>query len=494
MRPLPFAKRSVSRRRFLRATTTTALTTATWSALRTATDVLALHHPAAEPRALLAESHFAALDEAIEAAMAEGHVPGVAVALLRDDEEYVHGYGVTSVDHPLPVDGDTLFQIGSNTKTYTATAIMRLVDQGRLDLDTPIRHYVPDLRLSNPDATERVTLRHLLTHTSGLAADYFVPFGGGDDALARYAAGLGDVPFVLPLGAYPSYSNVGFSLAGRVLEAAVGRPYEAAIEALLLTPLAMDNSTFFAADAIRYATAVGHTALDDGAYVQRPWDLPRTSNPAGGLVQSVRDLLRWGRFWLGNGTAPSGERLLSPEAMALMTTPQVVRPGDLGHFGLAWSVAEVAGGTHIVHDGATAGQQSIIAIAPAESRVFCLLTNSTGGASILAGLESDPAPAAAIARTAAELAAYAGRYENPGYMRQTLAVHDGALEMTPELTDPFLRLIEPQLVLPTVSLAFSAPERFYAVDSPGEQGAFLTNPDGSVAGLFWENRYFPRVS
>src|SRR5690242_13267635 len=91
------------------------------------------------------------------------HVPGVAVGILFEGREYVGGLGVTNVDHPLPVDADTLFQIGSTTKTMTATAAMRLVEQGKLDLETPIREYLPDLRMRDEEVTERVTLRHLFT-------------------------------------------------------------------------------------------------------------------------------------------------------------------------------------------------------------------------------------------------------------------------------------------------------------------------------------------
>jgi CubicO group peptidase (beta-lactamase class C family) len=104
-----------------------------------------------------ADPLFRALDEKIEAAMARYHVPGVAVGVLHDGREYVRGYGVTNVDYPLPVDGDTLFRIGSTTKTFTGTAVMRLVEAGKLDLNALVRRYLPELRLADESVAARVT-------------------------------------------------------------------------------------------------------------------------------------------------------------------------------------------------------------------------------------------------------------------------------------------------------------------------------------------------
>ena len=109
-----------------------------------------------------AEALFRALDERIEAAMKRYHVPGVAVAVYWQGREHVRGFGVTNVDHPLRVDADTLFRIASITKTFTATAMMRLVEQGKVDLAAPVRSYLPDLELAEEAAARSVTLRQLL--------------------------------------------------------------------------------------------------------------------------------------------------------------------------------------------------------------------------------------------------------------------------------------------------------------------------------------------
>src|SRR5262245_43778504 len=255
----------------------------------------------------IADPKFKKLCEQIVAAMQRIQVPGVAVGVVDGDAEHIAGFGVTSVDHPLLVDGDTLFQIGSTTKTVTGTVAMRLVEQGRLDLDAPIRTYLPELRLADETAAAQVTLRHLFSHTAGWVGDYFDDAGNGDDALAIVVARMADIRQIAPLGQGWSYNNAAFYLAGRLLEAVTGKPYEAAIPELVLGPLGMDMSYFFAADAITDRVAVGHlNTFDAGANtpkVARPWALARVANPMGGIISTVKDQLRYARFHIGDGTA-----------------------------------------------------------------------------------------------------------------------------------------------------------------------------------------------
>src|SRR6266567_5472359 len=260
------------------------------------------------------------LTEVVERTMREHPVPGVAVGLIADGEETVHGFGVTNVDHPLPVDGDTLFQIGSITKTVTATALMRLVEGGTVSLDVPVRTYLPELRLRDEGVAAAVTLRHLLTHMGGWFGDHFADTGVGDDALARYVAQLADLQQLTPLGSVWSYSNSGFALAGRVLEVVTGKTAEDALTELVLAPLGMTRSFFFARDAITYRVAAGHFVFPEGPKVARPWYVPRNVDPIGGIISSARDMLRYARFHLGDGTALDGERLLSAESVRLMRT------------------------------------------------------------------------------------------------------------------------------------------------------------------------------
>src|SRR5579872_6692369 len=125
------------------------------------------------------ESDFAQLGEFTRQEMERLKVPGVAIGVHHDGQDYTAGFGVTNVNHPLPVTEDTLFQIGSTSKTVCATAAMRLVEQGLLDLDTPVRTYLPGLKLADESAAARVTMRHLFNHTGGWQGDFFENTGAG---------------------------------------------------------------------------------------------------------------------------------------------------------------------------------------------------------------------------------------------------------------------------------------------------------------------------
>jgi len=214
--------------------------------------------------------------------MERHRVPGVAIGLYDGEEEYVEGFGVTSVENPLRITPETLFQIGSTTKTLTGTAIMVLVERGVLDLDEPVRTYLPDLRLSDEEVAREVTTRHLLTHVGGWVGDVFESTGDGDDALERSVKRIADTQQLTPLGEVFSYNNSAFYLAGRVVEVLSGKTFEAAARELVLDPLGMDESFFFPAEVMTRRFAVGHLVKNGEPTISRPWALPRNFAPAGG--------------------------------------------------------------------------------------------------------------------------------------------------------------------------------------------------------------------
>jgi CubicO group peptidase (beta-lactamase class C family) len=201
------------------------------------------------------------------------------VGLYDGEDEYVASFGVTSVENPLEVTSDTLFQIGSTTKTLTGTAIMALVERGMLDLDEPVRTYLPNLRLSDEEVASRVTSRHLLTHVGGWVGDVFEDTGGGDDALEKVVERLADAPQLTPLGEVYSYNNSAFYLAGRVVEVLSGKTFETAARELVLDPLGMDESFFFPGEVMTRRFAVGHLVKGGEPAVSRPWVVPRNAAP-----------------------------------------------------------------------------------------------------------------------------------------------------------------------------------------------------------------------
>ena len=445
-----------------------------------------------------------ALDDVVERVMREHPVPGVAVGIIADGEETVHGFGITNVDHPLPVDGDTLFQIGSITKTVTATALMRLVEQGTVSLDAPVRTYLPELRLHDEGVAAAVTLQHLLTHGGGWFGDFFDDTGVGDDALAKYVDRLVDLDQLTPLGTVWAYNNAGFALVGRVLEIATGTTAEEALADLVLRPLGMSHSYFFARDAITHRVAAGHFVYEDGAKVARPWYIPRNAHSIGGIVSSARDMLRYARFHLGDGIGPNGDRLLSAETIRLMQAAHAGRDLD-ARSGLGWRLSEIDGVAFVGHGGGTIGQLALFALAPDRGFGLIVLTNSTRGTFVhdavsrwayrtKLGVE-EPRPAV-TERATSELAEYVGTYDSPGN-RYELRLEAGGLilQASPKvaLAETFERKPPPP---PPARVAFCGPDRLIVLDGPTEhtQAELLRDRDGAIEWLRIGGRIHRRLA
>jgi CubicO group peptidase (beta-lactamase class C family) len=262
------------------------------------------------------------LSDFVEATAAEFGIPGVAVGVWANDQEIYAFHGVTSIDNPLPVGRDTLYVLGSVTKTYTATALMRLVTEGKVELDAPVRQYVPELQLADESAAAAVTVLQLLNHTSGLGWDLLVDTGEGDDALASYVAKLAELELIAPPGTRASYSQAGYSLLGRIVQKVTGLTYERAVASLVFEPLGLSHSFFAPEDVMTRRFAVGHNPGEDGTLaVAGLWRGSRCRNPGAGIASSVADQLRWARFHLGDGRAESGEPVLPTKVLHRMKEP-----------------------------------------------------------------------------------------------------------------------------------------------------------------------------
>jgi CubicO group peptidase (beta-lactamase class C family) len=433
------------------------------------------------------------IDPIVRDALTRFRVPGVSLGILSDGDEHVTGFGITNTEHPLPVDGDTLFQVGSITKTVTGTAIMRLVEAGRLELDTPVRTYLPDLRLADEDVAARVTLRHLLTHTGGWLGDYFDDFGHGDDALAAMVGAMASLPQLTPLGEVWSYNNAGFYLAGRVIEVATGKSYETAVRELVLDPLGLSHSFFFPGEIITYRVAAGHTVAHERAELIRRWPLPRTAHPVGGLIASVRDLLRYARFHLGEGRAPDGTPVLSAGGLRQMQTPQV--RGELDDtWGLTWGLRDLSGVRLVRHGGATSGFKASLVLVPAQRFAVAVLTNATTGDALhtevtdwalghyLGLTAAAPAP---LSLSETEMTPFLGRYTS-ALSDIVLSIEGGQLwvRVVPKGGFP-VKDTPPPPPPPPARGAFIGPNRVMILEGlmKGRQGEFLRRPDGTIAWL-----------
>ena len=314
---------------------------------------------------------------------AKHHVPGAQLGILRmseghPDELVEAACGVLSLRTGVPTTTESVFQIGSITKVWTATVAMQLVDEGLIGLDSPVLEVLPELRLSDPDVAAQLTLRHLLTHTSGIDGDVFTDTGRGDDCLERYVERLVDVAQNHPLGATWSYCNSGYSLIGRIIEKVTGGTWDKVMRERLFAPLGLDHTGTLPEDALLYAAAIGHEEEGDEQRVVPVWGMPRSVGPAGLITSSAADVLAFARMHMVGGLAADGTRLLSEASTAAMADRQAELPDPyvLGDsWGLGWIRFEWDHHRLIGHDGNTLGQAAFLRLLPEHGLAVTLLTN-----------------------------------------------------------------------------------------------------------------------
>jgi CubicO group peptidase (beta-lactamase class C family) len=290
------------------------------------------------------------------------------------DETVTVAAGVLNLATGAPVRADSVFHIGSITKPFVATAVMRLVEDGRLDLDAPVRDVLPELVLGDPVSASGVSLRHLLTHTSGIDGDVFIDTGRGDDCVERYVAVLADVAQNTPLGATWSYCNSGYSLIGRVLERVTGTVWDEAVRELVCKPLGLADTVTLPEDVLLRSAAVGHMLDEAGHLVPvRQWNLTRSIGPAGLISSTVADLLAFARLHLDGGAD-----LLTPKSLTQMQAPQArvdAKYWISDTWGLGWARPVWEGHQLVGHDGSTIGQQAHLMLLPSAGLAVTLLTN-----------------------------------------------------------------------------------------------------------------------
>ncbi|GAA3146982.1 CubicO group peptidase (beta-lactamase class C family) [Kribbella aluminosa] len=327
----------------------------------------------------------------IQAGMAKYAIPGAGLGVWYRGREYVRGFGVTSVDTGEPVSADTVFRIGSTTKTFTATAIMRLAERGRIGLDRPVRAYLPDFATADPAVSARVTVRQLLNHSAGWQGDYFEDTGDGDDALPKYVADMTKVPQLTPLGKVFSYNNAAIGVAGLILETVYGKTYETAVRELVIDPLGLNHSRYFRNELSGFSVAASHNIVDGKPVVEPSFDrVPRGLHAAGGLISSPRDQLRYARFHLGHRGLP--QVISDRTRLSMQSHPG---PGgslfvELNGVGVSWMLRPTAQGPTVVqHGGDWSGQHSGFLFVPQRDFAITLLTNSESGPLLVAELFAD---------------------------------------------------------------------------------------------------------
>jgi CubicO group peptidase (beta-lactamase class C family) len=304
-------------------------------------------------------------------------VPGAAAGVLVGGTAAVAAYGIARLDIGEPVTVQTSFRVSSSTKPLTATVAALLAADGVVAFDEPITRHVPRLRLADREAQETITLRMLLSHSSGLDCDLpkdLSVYGDGDDALERWTSELDGLEQVARPGELWAYSSAGYSLVAAALAHAADTTFEDLVRELVFTPLGMEDSALVYGERVPRRAARGHLPREgDSEYdVVPPVAFPRVRMPSGGLVTSAADLLRLGTFHLEN------------PVFATLRDPEVDAIGPC--WGCGWSLEELGGATLVSQLGSFGGFHSLLALVPEHEVAMAILTNSDSGMAVCRGL------------------------------------------------------------------------------------------------------------
>ncbi|MEU9337977.1 serine hydrolase [Streptomyces sp. NPDC048290] len=428
---------------------------------------------------------------------AEHHVPGASLAVLVDGTVHELASGVLHRGTGVAATTDSVFQMGSIAKIYTATLVMRLAEEGRIDLDAPVTDVLPEFSVADPEAVGLITVRRLLSHTSGLTCDFNHDSGRGDDCLAKYVEAAKNVALDCPPGSAISYSSVGYNVLGRIIEVVTGKVWDQALKDLLLTPLGLTRTMTLPEEALRFRAAMGHL----GEPGQQPdpapeWDMmPRSAGPYGRVIASAGDLARFARTHLAGGVAEDGTRVLAQETVRLMQRQVAECPDKWtvsSHgWGLGWTLYDWNGVRGYGHDGASIGQYAYLRVVPSAGVAVALLTNGGGAREVytelyrellteLAGVSMPEPFAPAAVPPAVDWTPLVGTYRREGVVI-TVTEKDGAGHALYEFVDGMKDLSDPLRIdlLPVTETAFAGTGVGAAFSTAYTPVIFSALPDGT---------------
>ncbi|HST19105.1 MAG TPA: serine hydrolase domain-containing protein [Gaiellaceae bacterium] len=437
------------------------------------------------------------LQQLLDDACEKHGVPGASLAVLQDGEISTVASGVLNVDTGVETTTDSLFQIGSITKVWTTTVVMQLVDEGLVELDAPLRRYLPEFKVADESVTEAVTIRHLLTHSSGIDGDHFADTGRGDDALEKYVLTCAPLRQVHPLGATMSYCNTGFSLLGRVVEVVTGSTWDAAIRARLFEPMKLTHTATLPEEVLRFRAAMGHVQPPgQELHTASVWGLPRTAGAPGGICSTAAEVVQFGQLHLTGGSV-DGEQVVSSESVRAMQVPQIEVPsgGDglsSRHWGLGWSIFGWSGRTVLGHDGGTIGQAAFLRVVPDTGVAVALLTNGGNAIALFrdtfgellsdrAGVELPAESLPPEPPLPVEAAGYVGVYEREGASIRVVE-RDGGIAAVQTITGLGSELAPDPIELPLLLAAEG--DDLFLTEHPAAPGMwhpvrFVTLPEGT---------------
>jgi CubicO group peptidase (beta-lactamase class C family) len=435
-------------------------------------------------------------------------IPALSIAVWNGGEVQRAAYGTLNTETGVQATVESIFQIGSISKVFTASLVMLLVDEGAIALDCPVISYLPGLRVAGMGVSDAISIRHLLTHTSGLASD--LPFGTGDESIEDYIRHCHLLPYVhRQPGERFSYSNAAYVIVGRVVESVTGIAWSRAIEERIFKPLGMNQAVARPQDTLRYRAAIGHMMNGregrNASSVATKCYLPLGMAPAGAvLMVSAGDLVKFGMPFLKRGISNSGLRWMSEESVEVMKWPHVAMPAPCLLGESAWAMGWAVFGSHAVdaigHGGGTIGQQAFLGLIPHADRIVGIELNGAklGGANVLQRVISDlfeVASTTGVEQDTAEISSqdlgrFVGTYGTSGW-RYEIALESDGLRAGVK-TDGELDMQSQFSLKRTGSAQFSS---WFPDGERGDDFTFFEPDDeGLMRTLFSGYRLHPRIS
>ena len=320
------------------------------------------------------EPDIASIDAYVSAQVQANHIPGVALGLVHNDQ-IVHLRGFGSADQSgRAVTPQTPFILASVSKSFTALAIMQLVEAGKIELDAPVQRYLPWFRVADPVASARITVRHLLYHTSGIpSSGYACRADQVTMSLEQYVRSLATLSLDRPVGSRPDYCSTNYDVLGLIVQTVSGQPYGTYVQQHVFAPLQMHDSFASEPEARRDGLAQGHRWIFG---VLSPFDFyPVSQVPAGGLISSVQDMTNYLVAQMNAGRFGSTS-VLSSAGIATMHAPGVPQEGGRGFYGMGWVNGPLAGVPAIWHGGNIAHFHALLLIEPQTHWGAILLVNA----------------------------------------------------------------------------------------------------------------------
>lgn len=450
-------------------------------------------------------SNIRLLEAWIESQMAYRGLPGLSIGIVYDQQLiWARGFGYSDVERRIPATPSTIYRVASITKLFTSTAIMQLRDQGKLRLDDPVSKYLPwfKVRSRYTDAPP-ITIRHLLTHTSGLPREAAFPYWTDNDfpTRERLVETLPNQEAVFAPETKWKYSNLALSLAGEIVSAVSGEPYETYIQKRILEPLGMSSSSVVLPEEQKSRLATGYgRRMPDGKRELRPFTDCKGITAAANLSSTVEDLARFASLQMRDGKL-GGNQILKGSTLREMHRPQWIQPDWKNGWGLGFAIVRDGERTLVGHTGSLAGYRTLLMISLEEKVAVIVLTNADDGNPRYYAKRAFDLVAPAIKKAVApppkntqpdpEWSKYVGTYRSPWEDSKVLIFNGELALIDPTDDDPRESLLR---LIPEGKHTFRIAAEKMNYGEDGERVVFEFGPDGTVARMKVGENYAYRIN